>query len=273
MTSLESLRVIGVTKISSATHISKKFLTALLDEDFESIKPITFKGFIVILEREYKIDFSDVIEEYAKHNKEEKTKLWSDDVFVEEKPASYYKYIVIVFLVALIVFVVLKQDMLNGESNTTKNEKTQSVIDIKKVIKNKLETNESLIQDENKNQIISNNLKQNSVKKIVKKNQTIVKKELLGEKKLIIRPQSDLWFGVINMQTDAHSSWRGTVEKVLNAQMNYLLFFGHGNLEIQTAKKVHKFNSDKKIYATYINGVFEKISRRDFISKNGGKIW
>ena len=75
------------------------------------------------------------------------------------------------------------------------------------------------------------------------------------------------------MQTDAHSSWRGTVEKALNAQMNYLLFFGHGNLEVQTAKKVHKFNSDKKIYATYINGVFEKISRRDFISKNGGKIW
>jgi len=83
MTSLESLRVIGVTKISGATHISKKFLTALLNEDFESIKPITFKGFIVILEREYKIDFSDVIEEYAKHNKEEKIKLWSDDVFVE----------------------------------------------------------------------------------------------------------------------------------------------------------------------------------------------
>jgi len=273
MTSLESLRVIGVTKISGATHISKKFLTALLNEDFESIKPITFKGFIVILEREYKIDFSDVIEEYAKHNKEEKIKLWSDDVFAEEKPISYYKYIIVVFLVPLIVFVVLKQDILNGVSNIIKNEKMQPIVDTKEAIKNKLKTNESLIQDENKSQTISDNLKQNSVKKIVKKNQTIIKKELFSEKKLIIRPQSDLWFGVINMQTDAHSSWRGTVEKALNAQMNYLLFFGHGNLEIQTAKKVHKFNSDKKIYATYINGIFEKISRRDFISKNGGKIW
>ena len=64
MTGLEKLREIGTHKIFERTHIAKKFVEDILNENFSSMNRVQFAGFLSILEREYNLDLHELSEAY-----------------------------------------------------------------------------------------------------------------------------------------------------------------------------------------------------------------
>jgi len=141
MISLETLRVIGIKKIIAKTHISKSFLDALLNEEFNKIQPLQLKGFIDILEREYKIDFTDVKEAYKSYAEENGINQQPQKIFIEgPKESNYIKFIMSIILVALMAIVYFKQDLLfdtkapKSDINITTLEQSETIEKAKNVI-------------------------------------------------------------------------------------------------------------------------------------------
>ena len=125
MTGIETLREIGSQKISEQTHIAKKFVEDILNENFDSMNKIQFAGFISILEREYGVDLHAQSEAYkAKFSTSEST---TEEPFVvsaqenEKQSSSKNIYIAGGLVAAGIILAVL--NFTNSSENVKKVEK------------------------------------------------------------------------------------------------------------------------------------------------------
>lgn len=63
---LQILKEVGVTEICKATKIASKNIHSILEKRYESLSRVHARGFIQILEREYKIDLSAWMKEFDK---------------------------------------------------------------------------------------------------------------------------------------------------------------------------------------------------------------
>lgn len=63
---LQILREVGVAEICKATKIASKNIHSILEKRYESLSRVHARGFIQILEREYKIDLSAWMKEFDK---------------------------------------------------------------------------------------------------------------------------------------------------------------------------------------------------------------
>lgn len=63
---MQILREIGVAEIYKATKIASKNIHSILEKRYESLSRVHARGFIQILEREYKIDLSAWMKEFDK---------------------------------------------------------------------------------------------------------------------------------------------------------------------------------------------------------------
>ena len=59
---IDKLKEIGIQKIHEQTHVSKKHVEAILNNNFEGSNKVQIIGFISILEREYKVDLTKTTE-------------------------------------------------------------------------------------------------------------------------------------------------------------------------------------------------------------------
>ncbi len=68
---LEKLRKIGIKEIANQTKISTSRIQDILDNNFQNIQRVHLVGFLQILEREYKLDLSDILKAFDEyHNKQ-----------------------------------------------------------------------------------------------------------------------------------------------------------------------------------------------------------
>lgn len=63
---LQILKEVGVAEICKATKIASKNIHSILEKRYESLSKVHARGFIQILEREYKIDLSAWMKEFDK---------------------------------------------------------------------------------------------------------------------------------------------------------------------------------------------------------------
>ncbi len=63
---LQILKEVGVAEICKATKIASKNIHSILEKRYESLSRVHARGFIQILEREYKIDLSAWMKEFDK---------------------------------------------------------------------------------------------------------------------------------------------------------------------------------------------------------------
>ncbi len=257
---LQILREIGVQEIYKATKIASKNINYILEKRYESLSRVHAKGFIQILEREYKLDLSAWIKEFDRvctfkesvseepdkeTNPEEATK---NPLKVEidysinqaniklSKGLSKWKPFVLVLGVIVIILV----GVIIQNSSSLKEEREQ----------------ESAIKPDTKNSSF-NEVSPTEEKKLEPtpkleekhKEQDKQGKEAIKENPntIYIIPKRDIWVEVIDLD-EKKNSFQKVFKKSypLEAKNHRLLLrFGHGHLTLKNNHQEQDYNDGK----------------------------
>lgn len=117
------LEDLDLKEVSDKTRIEPEFFQALLNKDFEELSKFNVKGFFKILNREYGLDLSDILDEYEAflHRDDEKPKAAEKEAKVvtnveqySDKSSSLWLWVLIAVVLAAIIVLVVKFDLLKG---------------------------------------------------------------------------------------------------------------------------------------------------------------
>ncbi len=271
--SLNILKELGAQKIHKETHITKEYVQSIIHENFDGLSSVQFTGFISILEREYKIDLSDLKAKGEEYFQEENAKSEEQKkVFVVTKRKKSYVgvYIGLVaviflsFLYYILIYMAAPSSSSAEKIDDTKIQNAQKsiseIIEVKDVISDVNETNNSV------NEIIvvdENTTKKDEVKvEVVQEDRTL---------KLV--PKNKIWAGYINIKTNQkyQNVFRETF--TFDTTKDWLLLFGAGNVKLEINGEIKKFSSKQNLRFKYVDGELIKITIEEFKGLNKGRKW
>ncbi len=266
MTGLDKLQEIGAHKIYERTHIAKKFVEDILNQKYTSMNKIQFAGFLSILEREYSVDLHELSAAYAtelKLDTEEEYELFAENQHEggdQGKSKGLYVFIGLA-AVALVIYI------LNPSSQEELSTVKPVLVEVTPV---KNELNNTTIEEARLN--LSN---------LGNETQKLKTTELVAEtsvepahrSKFEIIPRSNLWIGIVDLETFARTQKLGSTPFELDKDKEWLLVMGHGFVNFEVNGKEQTFKDENKVWFSYENGILNKISRSEFKEKNRGKAW
>ncbi len=252
---LQILKEVGVAEICKATKIASKNIHSILEKHYESLSRVHARGFIQILEREYKIDLSAWMKEFDKactfkegvseeQNQEtspEETakkplKVELDysinqaNTSLSKKSSKWKPFVVVLGVVVIILAVVIIQN-----SSSLKEERVKS--GTKKSSSNKANPTE-----ENKPE---------PTPKLEEKpkEQDKQEKEAIKEdpNTIYIIPKKDIWVEVVDLDEKKNSFQKVFKKNYSLETKNHrlLLRFGHGHLSLKNNHQEQEYNDGK----------------------------
>lgn len=295
MDKIKVLEEIGLKRVCDETHIEQKYLKFMVDNDYDKLNHINTLGFVKILSREYKIDLSawtEAFEEYWIQNHKDKE---DNGLFIvvndEKKSKKLLVFIVIVLLGAtLSILFSLFQEKIdisnyvnNSESsyeNTTVIQEAQQSLD---------EVNSSLEQSEPQVTMFDDT---NSSEEAVSVEETITE-ELIEEKKTevkeiteptekvsprfsqeaVITPNSELWIGIIYLDTKKRRSFLGEGNFSIDISREQIITTGHGSFNLSVNGKIREFNRQAPMRFLVKDLNLTEIDWSKFKELNEGKSW
>lgn len=257
---LQILREIGVAEICKATKIASKNIHSILEKRYESLSKVHARGFIQILEREYKIDLRAWMKEFDKAcafkegvseeqnqetDPEEKTKnplkveidysINQANTSLSKKSSKWKPFVLVLGVVVIILAVVIIQN-----SSSLKEERGQEST-IKSGTK-KSSFNKANPTEENKPE---------PTPKLEEKpkEQDKQEKEAIKENPntIYIIPKKDIWVEVIDLDEKKNSFQKVFKKNYSLETKNHrlLLRFGHGHLNLKNNHQEQNYNDSK----------------------------
>ncbi len=257
---LQILKEVGVAEICKATKIASKNIHSILEKRYESLSRVHARGFIQILEREYKIDLSAWMKEFDKactfkegvseeQNQEtdpEETakkplKVELDysinqaNTSLSKKSSKWKPFVLVLGVVVIVLLVVIIQN-----SSSLKEERGQ----------------ESAIKSGTKKSFFNkaNPTEENKPEPTPKpeekpKEQDKQEKEAIKENPdtIYIMPKRDIWVEAIDLD-EKKNSFQKVLKKSypLEAKNHRLLLrFGHGHLSLKNNHQEQDYNDGK----------------------------
>ena len=268
---LNRLKEIGAQKIYEDTHIALKYVQSVIHESFEGLNRVQFLGFISILEREYKIDLTqlkkDGITYFDSMNPKENI---NQGVFVSPKRTK--KFTLVYIIIALVLFAIVAFFSLENQdaSEVTKLDDTtiesvQKTMEPKDAIKSF-----ALEEDTNNTNLVDTNT---SVSTTPVEEEKIVEEKAIVAQSLQIKPLSRLWIGYIDAKARVKKQTVIKKSLSLDPSKEWLLSLGHGNVEIEINGKVQKFHSTQSVRFIYKDGELRQLSIDEFKKLNKGRLW
>ncbi len=285
MEGFSKLQELGAKSITAATHIPLMHVEQILNRDFEHFTKPQLLGFFSILEREYKIDLSDLKQEYLFTKAENEIKVNDSFDIAEqgskllENPKALLHNKKFIYGSGAIIVIALLITILNSidfsSSETQKVEINNSAIDKAKQNLNIKTPHPSNVEEmmEN-NDVESAEFGQDEANVTEKKaSDTVAKSEPSIPLYFRIIPKSRLWLGLIN--ADTHKRRVETISKPLelDAEKTWLVVTGYGHLDLDCGDETLKFREDKKLLFLYENGICQVIDKEEFKARNRGKLW
>ncbi len=257
---LQILKEVGVAEICKATKIASKNIHSILEKRYESLSRVHARGFIQILEREYKIDLSAWMKEFDKAcafkegvseeqnqetDPEEKTK---NPLKVEidysinqantslSKKSSKWKPFILVLGVIVIVLVVV---IIQNSSSLKEGREQESAI---KSGTKKSSFNKANPTEENKPE---------PTPKLEEKpkEQDRQEKEAIKEdpNTIYIIPKKDIWVEVVDLDEKKNSFQKVFKKNYSLETKNHrlLLRFGHGHFSLKNNHQEQDYNDGK----------------------------
>ncbi len=256
---LQILKEIGVTEICKATKIASKNIHSILEKRYESLSKVHARGFIQILEREYKIDLSAWMKEFDKvcvfkegvsEEKNQETdpeetakkplKVELDysinqaNTSLSKKSSKWKPFVLVIGVIVIVLAVVIIQN-----SSSLKEEKERESA-IKSGTKNTF--NEANPTEENKPE---------TTPKLEEKpkEQDKQEKEAIKEypNTIYIVPKRDIWVEVIDLD-EKKNSFQKVFKKSYSLETKnhrLLLRFGHGHLSLKNNHQEQNYNDSK----------------------------
>ncbi|NHA19971.1 sialidase [Helicobacter pylori] len=257
---LQILKEVGVAEICKATKIASKNIHSILEKRYESLSRVHARGFIQILEREYKIDLSAWVKEFDKVcvfkegvGEEQKQETSPEETAkkplkveldysinqantsLSKKSSKWKPFVIVLGVVVIILVVVIIQN-----SSSLKEEREQ----------------ESAIKPDTKNSSF-NKVSPTEEKKLEPtpkleekhKEQDKQGKEAIKENPntIYIIPKRDIWVEVIDLD-EKKNSFQKVFKKSypLEAKNHRLLLrFGHGHLILKNNHQEQDYNDSK----------------------------
>ncbi|GAA8970083.1 hypothetical protein VN0041_10990 [Helicobacter pylori] len=257
---LQILREIGVAEICKATKIASKNIRSILEKRYESLSKVHARGFIQILEREYKIDLSAWMKEFDKvcvfkegvgeeknqeTNPEETAKkplkveldysINQANTSLSKKSSKWKPFVLVLGVVVIILVVVIIQN-----SSSLKEEREQESAIKSGTKKNSF--NEANPTEENK-------LEPTPKLEEKPKEQDKQGKEAIKENPntIYIIPKRDVWVEVIDLDEKKNSFQKVFKKNYSLETKNHrlLLRFGHGHLSLKNNHQEQEYNDSK----------------------------
>ncbi len=257
---LQILKEVGVTEICKATKIASKNIHSILEKRYESLSRVHARGFIQILEREYKMDLSAWMKEFDKvcvfkegvsEEKNQETdpeetakkplKVELDysinqaNTSLSKKSSKWKPFVLVVGVIVIVLAVVIIQN-----SSSLKEEKERESA-IKSGTK-KSSFNDANLAEENKPE---------PTPKLEEKpkEQDKQEKEAIKEdpNTIYIIPKRDIWVEVIDLD-EKKNSFQKVFKKSYSLETKnhrLLLRFGHGHLSLKNNHQEQNYNDSK----------------------------
>ncbi|GHR39552.1 hypothetical protein VN1260_10910 [Helicobacter pylori] len=257
---LQILKEVGVTEICKATKIASKNIHSILEKRYESLSRVHARGFIQILEREYKMDLSAWMKEFDKvcvfkEGVSEEKNQETDPEETAKKPlkveldysinqantslskkSSKWKPFVLVIGVIVIVLAVV---IIQNSSSLKEEKERESAI--------KSGTKKSSFDDAN----LAEENKPEPTPKLGEKpkEQDKQEKEAIKEdpNTIYIIPKRDIWVEVIDLD-EKKNSFQKVFKKSYSLETKnhrLLLRFGHGHLSLKNNHQEQNYNDSK----------------------------
>jgi hypothetical protein len=266
---LDRLKDIGAQKIYEDTHIPVEHVQAILYESFDGLNKIQFVGFISILEREYSEDLSEIRSRGIGYFDEKSTpdEAITDDVVFKSPNSKKNLTAFYIVLAILLLFVAIYYTMRSADETLNKTLKENKIIeDVKK----------NIVIDANVTQ--KSNSDENSTMQVEDTNATVVKTETKKEEKAVpqslkIIARTKVWLGYIDAATNKKYQKTFEGELDLDPTKEWLLYFGHGYIDVIIDGKERKFSEKNTLRLHYENGEIKQISINEFRRLNRGNTW
>ncbi|GAA9108077.1 hypothetical protein HpHA215_07150 [Helicobacter pylori] len=256
---LQILKEVGVTEICKATKIASKNIHSILEKRYESLSRVHARGFIQILEREYKIDLSAWMKEFDKvcvfkegvsEEKNQETdpeetakkplKVELDysinqaNTSLSKKSSKWKPFVLVIGVIVIVLAVVIIQN-----SSSLKEEKER----------------ESAIKSGTKNTFNDANLAEENKPEPTPKLEEKPKEQDKQEKEAIkeypntiyIIPKRDIWVEVIDLD-EKKNSFQKVFKKSYSLETKnhrLLLRFGHGHFSLKNNHQEQNYNDSK----------------------------
>ncbi|GAA7086983.1 hypothetical protein HpBGD13_06430 [Helicobacter pylori] len=256
---LQILKEVGVAEICKATKIASKNIHSILEKRYESLSRVHARGFIQILEREYKIDLSAWVKEFDKvcvfkegvgeeknqetsHEETAKKPLKVEldysinqaNTSLSKKSSKWKPFVIVLGVIVIILVVVIIQN-----SSSLKEERGQESA-IKSGTKNTF--NEANPTEENKPEPTSkleekHKEQDKPEKKVIKENPNTI----------YIIPKRDIWVEVVDLDEKKNSFQKVFKKNYPLETKNHrlLLRFGHGHLSLKSNHQEQDYNDSK----------------------------
>jgi len=276
---LEKLKGIGSQKIYEDTHIPTEHIQSILYENFEGLSRLQFLGFISIIEREYGYNLDELRSRGTAYFDEIEA---NKDVVINESiykaPSKKKNFMFFYALVAVVIFIIAVSLTISSSNENEIDETTFNDTIIKDVQKNIIdETNKTKIE---KNlQTIADINETNTIQIVPDVNRTTNNENKEEESQATVNetfeiiPRKRVWLGYIDLTDKKRYQKTFSTKLSLDPKKEWLLFFGHGNINIATDGNMKKFNNRDVLRVHYKNGEFKKITPAEFKRLNGGKKW
>ncbi|EQD95723.1 sialidase [Helicobacter pylori PZ5080] len=257
---LQILKEVGVAEICKATRIVSKNIHSILEKRYESLSRVHARGFIQILEREYKIDLSAWMKEFDKvcvfkegvgeeQNQEtspEETakkplKVELDysinqaNTSLSKKSSKWKPFVLVLGVVVIILVVVIIQN-----SSSLKEERGQESAIKSGTKKNSF--NEANPTEENKPEPTPK--PEEKHKEHDKQGKEAIKE---NPNTIYIIPKKDIWVEVIDLD-EKKNSFQKVFKKNYSLEIKnhrLLLRFGHGHLSLKSNHQEQDYNDSK----------------------------
>ncbi|WRF75640.1 sialidase [Helicobacter pylori] len=257
---LQILKEVGVAEICKATRIASKNIHSILEKRYESLSRVHAKGFIQILEREYKIDLSAWMKEFDKVcvfkegvGEEQKQETSPEETAkkplkveldysinqantsLSKKSSKWKPFVIVLGVVVIILAVVIIQN-----SSSLKEEREQESA-IKSGTK-KSSFNKANPTEENKPEPTPK--LEEKPKEHDKQGKEAIKE---NPNTIYIIPKKDIWVEVIDLD-EKKNSFQKVFKKSypLEAKNHRLLLrFGHGHLILKSNHQEQDYNDSK----------------------------
>ncbi len=260
---LQILKEVGVVEICKATKIASKNINSILEKRYESLSRVHARGFIQILEREYKIDLSAWMKEFDKvcvfkeGAGEEQSREMSPEetaknplkveldysinqanTSLSKKSSKWKPFVLVLGVIVIVLAVVIIQN-----SFSLKEEREQESAIKSGAKKNSF--NKANLAEENKPEPTPKpEEKQEKPKEQDKQEKEAIKED---PNTIYIIPKRDIWVEVIDLDEKKNSFQKVFKKNYSLETKNHrlLLRFGHGHLSLKSNHQEQNYNDSK----------------------------
>lgn len=271
----DELQSLGAEKIHERTHISRDKIEQVLTKSYGEINKIQFMGFLSILEREYGLDLSDIKQEYLDYQEEHKSALPpKQSVILQPSSRSKQKWMV----AGLVLIIVLTVSGYFAQVNMA-NIPKEGVIELSssavEVVDEPKDSNVTQSLDVNATSDINVTVEANTTKPLTDQNITGLQKlqTIRAADGLEIRPAYKIWAGMIDL--DNHEKHQMITKNPIkiDTSKNWLIALGHGRIEIVSSSGSEVVRENGTTWFVYENGTLKRLTKQEFVERNGGNNW